>query len=281
MGTFDEDKIYIAPDFEPLYRELGDLRAELASLFEELEFINRVLIPRTQTNYLIKVGALRVELLQTQVFVMKTRRRIGLLRSNIDNGESMYEDAISDKVESEFAEWDSRLAHESSQIERAKTLFSSLAPPEDENEVRAIFRTLCRKLSPEINPDQSDEAKSFWPSVYAAYTGGDLFHLKALLLMSDDYPESYDLPCNVGAMRSNKAALKEKIKRASAALRNAKSHPAFEWLDLLRDVERMSEEQRRLREEIAKMKAQQVALLDMQKSLEIRGARRIGSTLEE
>jgi hypothetical protein len=204
---------------------------------------------------------------------MKTRRKIALLRSNIDKGEPMYEDATNYKVELEFREWDSRLAHEVSQIERAKARFSSLTPIEDENEVRVIFRTLCRKLNPEINPDQSEEAKSFWPSVHSAYTGGDLFHLKALLLMSDDYPDSYDLPCNIGAMRKNRAALKEKISEMRAQLQNAKSHPAFEWLSLLKDGERLVVEQNRLRDEITRMKAQQAALLDMQKSLELRGAR--------
>jgi hypothetical protein len=272
-GSGDEGN-YIAPDFELLYRELGDMRGELASLLEELEFINRVVIPRTQTNYLIKVGALRVELLQAQLSVMKTRRAIALLRSNIDKGETMYEDAINDKIESEFKEWGARLAHEVAQIERAKARFSSLAPDEDENEIRVIFRTLCRKLNPDINPDQSEEAKSFWPNVYSSYVGGDLFHLKALMLMSDDYPESYDLPSNVGAMRVSRVTLKEKISRMRAQLQNAKSHPAFEWMALLQDGERLAVEQSRLRDEIARMKAQQVALLDMRKSLELRGVRR-------
>jgi len=259
--------------FEALYRELSDLRSELASLFEELEFVNRFLIPRAQTSYLIKVGALRVELLQTQLHVMKTRRRIALLRSNIDNGEMMFDDSINDRMEAEFSDWDSRLAHEVSQIERAKARFSSLAPTEDESEVRKIFRVLCRKFNPEINPDQSDEAKSFWPNVYSAYTEGDLFHLKALLLMSDDYPDNYDLPCNISAMRESKSALKEKIRREKSQLRNARAHPAFEWLDLLRDGKRLASEQNRLRDEITRIKAQLVALLDMQKSLEPRGAR--------
>jgi len=259
--------------FEALYSELGSLRGELASLFEEIEFINRVLIPRTQTNYLIKIGALRVELLQTQLAVMKTRRRISFLRSNTDNGESMFDDSINDGMEAEFTDWDSRLAHEVSQIETAKARFSSLAPIEDENEIRWIFRVLCRKFNPEINPDQSSEAKSFWPNVYSAYMEGDLFHLKALLLMSGDYPDSYDLPCNMGAMRESKSALKEKIRYARLQLQNAKAHPAFEWLALLRDGDRLFAEQNRLRGEIARMKAQLVALLDMQKSLEPRDAR--------
>ncbi|MDR1579750.1 MAG: hypothetical protein LBS35_05290 [Synergistaceae bacterium] len=274
MRGHHEEQNYIAPDFETLYRELGDLRSELAAMFEDLEFINRVVIPRTQNNYLIKVGALRVELLQAQVSVMKTRRRIALLRSNIDRGEAVLWNDINYRIESEFKEWDARLVHELTQIENAKARFSSFAPSEDENETRTVFRSLCRKLNPEINPDQGDEVKSFWPNACAAYANGDLFRLKALLIMSDDYPDSYDFPCNVGAMRENRAALKERIARMRAQLRNAKSHPVFEWMALLQDSKRLSEEQNRLRGEIARMKAQHAALFDMQKSLELRGAKR-------
>ena len=274
MRGHNEEQNYTAPDFELLYGELRDLRSELAAIFEELEFINRVVIPRTQNNYLIKVGALRVELLQAQVSVMKTRRRIALLRSNIDRGEAVLWNDINYRIESEFKEWDARLVHELTQIENAKARFSSFAPSEDENEIRVIFRTLCRKLDPEINPDQSDEVKSFWPSACAAYANGDLFRLKALLIMSDDYPDSYDFPCNVGAMSENRVVLKGRIARMRAKLRNAKSHPVFEWMALLQDSKRLSEEQNRLRAEISRMNAQHAALFDMQKSLEMRGVKR-------
>jgi hypothetical protein len=269
-----EEKSYVAPDFDILYRELGDLRGEFAVLYEELEFINRFVIPRIQTNYLIKVGALRVELLLAQVGMMKIRRKIALMRSAIDRGNALSGDVLDHRLEREFQEWDKRMAHEVAQIERAKARFSSLSPSEDENEVRFIFRTLCRKMNPDINPDRSDEAKGFWPSIYSAYASCDLFHLKALLLMSDDYPDSYDLPCNVGAMRENRAALKMKINMIGAQLQNAKQHPVFEWMSLLDDAERLESEQNRLRGEIVRMKAQRAALLDMQKSLEQRGVRR-------
>jgi hypothetical protein len=273
MGDINSGGDFLRQDFDDLYRELGRMRGELASLYEELEYVNRVVIPRTQTNYLIKVGALRVELLQAQVNVMKTRRKIALIRSSLDKGEVLFEENINYRVEREFNEWDKRLGHEVSQIECAKARFSSLVESEDEKEVRAIFRTLCRKMNPDINTDRSDEAKSLWSSAYSAYSSRDLFHLKALLLMSDDFPDSYDLPSNIGAMRENRVILKEKITKMRIQVQNVKQHPAFEWLNLLGDAKTLSAEQNRQRDEIARMRAQQAALLDMQRSLEMKGLR--------
>ncbi|MDR3332444.1 MAG: hypothetical protein LBT08_07435 [Synergistaceae bacterium] len=271
----DENKnSYVNPDFEVLYAENSLMRGELATLWEELEHLNRVVIPTTQTTYLIKVGALRVELLQRQIEVMKVRRRIAMLRANLERGEVVHEEALNYSIDIEFREWDERLRHEVAQIDEAKGRFSNLAVPEDADEVRSIYRMLCRKLNPEINSDQSDEAKTFWPSIHSAYVWGDLFHLKALLMMSEDYPESYDLPSNIGGMRMTHLTLKEKLDSMTRKINNVKQHPAFEWKALLDNPDKLANEQTKLRDEIQRVSLQGMALQDLLKSLEMRGVRR-------
>jgi hypothetical protein len=265
---------HVYSDFEILYSENSLLRGELAALCEELEHVNRVVIPTTQTNYLIKVGALRVELLQKQIGVMKARRKIGMLRANLERGEVVHEEALNYSLEREFRERDEKLRHEAAQIEEAKSRFSNLVVPDDAEEVRSVYRVLSRKLNPEINPDQSDEAKSFWPSVHSAYVWGDLFHLKALLMMADDYPESYDLPSDIGSMRTTQAILKEKIESMKRKLNSVKQHPVFEWKAILDDPSRLASEQSKLRDEIQRISLEYLALQDLLKSLEMRGVRK-------
>jgi predicted nucleic acid-binding Zn-ribbon protein len=274
LSGSDNEKFNNLTEFEEIYLENGLLRGELAALCEELEYIDRVVLPVTQTNYLIKVGALRVELLQVQVEVMKIRRKIAMLRSNLERGEIVHAEALNYKIDREFREWDDRLRHEVSQIEEAKARFSSISVPEDADEIRSIYRILSRKMNPDINPDQSEEAKSFWPSVRAAYLWGDLFHLKALMMMSDDYPESYDMPNDIGQMRQNRDILKKKVASATKKLENAKKHPAFEWRSLLDDPDRLASEQSKLRDEIDRAKLLRIALQDMLNSLEMKGVRR-------
>ena len=68
-------------EFLELRESSALLRSELAALWEEQEYLNRIVIPNTQTNFVIKVGALQVELLQVQVDVMRIRRKLGILRN--------------------------------------------------------------------------------------------------------------------------------------------------------------------------------------------------------
>jgi hypothetical protein len=265
---------FVHPDFESLYSENSFLRGELAALLEEIEHINRVVIPATQTNYLIKVGALKVELLQRQIDIMKIRRKMGMLRTNLEHGEIVHEEALNYALDREFRERDERLGREAAQINEAKSRFSNFVVPEDAGEVRSVYRSLSRKLNPEINPEQSDEAKSFWPSIHSAYVWGDLFHLKALFMMAEDYPESHDLPNDIGSMRAAQSILRDKIKSAKSKVDSIKQHPVFEWKALLDNPEKLAAEQLRLRDEIQRTSLESIALRDLLKTLEIRGVRR-------
>ena len=262
----------LPPEFETLYVENGLLRAELATLMEEAEYLTRVAIPHTQTSHTIKIGALRAESMQLQINVMKVRRRLVLVRDSLQKGERSDSVAITGKIEQEFHEWEERLRVELANLEDAKARFSSLTPSEDEAEVRSLYRILSRKMNPEINPEQSEEARSFWPGIHSAYVSGDLFHLKALLMMADDYPESYDLPSDIGAVRKAGERLRKRISFMHTRLADIRNHPAFEWRKLLGDPQRLSQEQARLREEIEKSRLQLVALQDMLRSLEMKSS---------
>lgn len=261
---------FIHPDFETLYEENRLLRRELAVLMEEHEHINRVVIPSTQIKFLIKVGALHVEISRRQISVMKLRRRIALARENMERGEAIYESVINGKLEREFKELDERLQGDAAQISAAKSRFSQLCAHEDSEEIRNVYRLLLIRMSPDINPDQGEEAGAFWGSIQSAYEWNDLFHLKALLMMADDYPESYDLPTDIGGVRRNQEILKEKIMIMTAKLEKSKQHPAFEWKKLLDDPIALNAEQTKLRNEIERIQAQEYALQELLFSLDIR-----------
>lgn len=264
------DELWIDPEFDSLYKENMKLRTELATLMEEFEHIVRFVIPSTQTTFLIKVGALRVELLRRQLAVMKLRRKIAMIREAAEHGESVRSDTMEYRLDHEFKEWDERLIRENKQIEDAKARFSSLVVSEDEDEIRNVYCLLSRKMNPEINPEQGEEAKSFWSNIRSAYEWKDLFHLKALLMMTDDYPESYDMPTNIGGMRTDRDRLKKTIEETVQKIENIKSHPAFAWRKILDDPTVLEREQSKLRDEINRMRTQEFVLNELLNSLEMK-----------
>lgn len=257
----------LTKEFESLYTDNALRRAELAALREEYEHVSRFVIPITRATYLIKIGALRAELLQSQIAVRKIRRRIALLRSVDDPA------GIDVTIDEEFSQWDERISIELRDIEVAKASFSALSMSENTDEMRALYRGLARKMDPDVNTERREDSAAFWPSVQIAYANCDAFQMKALYLMAEDYPESYEMPNDIGSMKKNNADLRSKIKIAEERLRVLKQHPAFEWRRLLDSPERLEEEQERLRGEIARSRIQRTALEDMLRSLTLKGIR--------
>lgn len=257
--------------FEKLHAENSMLRAELAALREEREYAVRFVIPSTKISYMIQMGILRVELLQAQVGVKKIRRRIGLYKERASDG--MIDASLVERAESiiaeEFKEWDKVIAKQIDEIQSAKARFSSITPSEDIDEIRALYRMLARKMDPEINDDMSDEARTFWPSIHTAYVWNDLFQLKALMMMSEDYPESYEMPFDMQSVRRTNAVLKEKVARARRDLSEARQNPVFEWKKLLDSPEDLLREQTKLRDRISDVRIQQTALSDVLRSIEV------------
>ena len=267
QGSDPSDRLV---EFLALRESSALLRSELAALWEEQENLNRIVIPNTQTNFVIKVGALQVELLQVQVDVMRVRRKIGILRDKVEKGELVRINEIEEQVALEFQSWDKKLKNEHARVNEAKARFSSLPSLDDADEIQSLYRRLAAKLHPEINPDQGAEARAFWPQVHLAYAWGDLFQLKALFIMASDYPDSYDLPSNLGRIRHNCQILEERIRQMMIHLEKMKQHPVFEWKRILDDPQYLASEQGRLREEIHRARIQRTALADILHSLQVR-----------
>lgn len=256
-------------EFDELYRQSTSLRADLAALCEEREFLLHITIPTVQTNYLIKVGALHVELQQHQLDIAKIRRSLSVLRTLLECEGRIHFDRIQEQIEKEFREWTQEIQHDAQRVTDAKKRFSSLVTFEEEKDVRVLYAVLAAKLSPEINPAQGAEAKAFWPQVCLAYAMGDLFQLKALWIMSLDYPETRYLPSNLSEIRSACKRLAAQIKDIRAQLGEMRKHVVFEWKQLLEDPARLQREQENLRTQIAGAQQQKKALMELLDSLEI------------
>ena len=256
-------------EFDELYRQSTFLRADLATLREEREFLLHITIPTVQTNYLIKVGALHVELQQHQLDIAKIRRRLSVLRSFLEREGRVLFERIHEEIQNEFREWEQEIQRDAQRVDEAKRRFSSLVTFEDEKEVRALYTVLAAKLSPEINPTQGAEAKAFWPQVCLAYAMGDLFQLKALWIMALDYPETHYLPSHLSEIRVACKRLTAQIKEIRSQLVEMRRHVVFQWKALLDDPARLLREQESLRAQILEAQQQKKALMELLDSLEL------------
>lgn len=251
--------LIVPDDFDKLHFENDSMRGVLASLLEEYEYEIRYLIPMDQTMYLIQLGALRLELLTLQIECRKVRRRLAVLRE----GQRGLTASDEQKISEEFKQWDDRVNYELSEVERAKARFSNMIQHEDIDEIRDLYRKLSKKMNPDVNEGMGQRASSFWPSVHIAYAANDVFQLKALSMMAEDYPDDYDMPFDITSMKEENERLKQKVADIEKKMFDIRRSASYRWRDVLRSPDKLRAEQIAIRKEIARARADLEVLAEM------------------
>ncbi len=254
------DHIQISPEFEQLSQECDLLKEEFAALFAEWEHLTKTVIPNIEAEYAVKIGVLHHELLLIKIDIQRTRREAELIQAAINRGANVDPESIEQQLENEFSQWKAKLDAEVTNINAAKLRLSTLMSQEDSTELRKLYRALAKKLHPDVNPNQSQDAQNVWLQVQSAYEMGDLTQLQALGLLVDDLPENYDLPSSIDLLKKRRNDLKLQIKTMLQKLAELKSLPLFQWEECLDSPQCVAEEQNLIREQIDAAKEQREAV---------------------
>ena len=250
----ESNSIKLNAEFGQLCEECRVLKDELAELFVELEHINKSIIPNMIADYAVKVGIYQYELLQLQIEFRRTKREIELIQAAINRNEIIKLHDVQKQLEDEFLEWKTKLDSQLKDINDAKMRLSSLMSAQESAELRKMYRILAKKLHPDVNPDQTQEARNLWLQVQYAYEIGDLAQLRALFLMAEDIPENYDLPNSIEILKKRRADFKEQITNVLQKLADVRKHPIFEMECLLLDPIKTGEMQNNIKNQIEETK---------------------------
>lgn len=71
-------------------------------------------------------------------------------------------------------------------IENSKARLKSLMSKEDSIELQNTYRTLVKKLHPDVNVNQNEKTKLLWNRTVEAYRLGDIEELKAIVILLKD-----------------------------------------------------------------------------------------------
>lgn len=258
--TNDSSFLSINPEFEQLSKECELLKEELAALFAEREHFLLAVIPGIEAEYVLKIGSLQHELLQVQIDIQRTKREIEIRQSALNRGEVVNDARVIKQLEQEFAWWTAELNAQVKMIRDAQQQMSHLMSSEDYTELRKLYRTLAKKLHPDVNPDQSEHARNLWLQVQSAYEQSDLKQLQALNLLADEIPANYDLPNSLDILVKRREDFKDQIKLMLQKLSELKLMPVFQWEQVLRDPKLVYNEQQAISEQITQAQKQRTVL---------------------
>ena len=195
--------------------------------------------PHLLAVYQSKLGAWELRRLEAQCAVARLKRKIALVQACVNRGEPVRPAAVEQQLETEFTEWQRRIADAARTLAGAERHLNHLMTPEDADELRRLYRTLVKALHPDLHPGQDDTDRLLWLRVQEAYGHSDLEELRALtLLLEKPTDPSDDLGPTAASAKdkllAEREALKAQVKRLLTEMDAVRSQPPF---TMQRDLE--------------------------------------------
>ena len=235
---------------EKLTNELTRLHLEFLELFtRHKEMVENEAVVLTSL-YLRKLGHLQLELLEKQTEASRLKMKMNLIQAAINRNEQPDLNAIEQLLNKRLQKYYSQIEAQSAELDQARNVLSHLIPPEEVVKLRETFRVLCKRLHPDLNPNQTEAEKDLFIKVKAAYDLQRLSDLQQILLYLDDSTiEKLELVSGnekmerIENLKATMLALKDKIELLKSCF-------PFNVAELVYDEVQISLQQEELRNQI-------------------------------
>ena len=176
----------ITKENEALTRQMEKLQSEFIDLFTSHKYMVENESDILTSLYLEKIGRLQLELLEKRTGSSRLNMKMKLIQAALNRNERPDPDAIDKILYERLTNYYAEIEAQSAAIEQAGKLLSHLIPVEDSLKLKELFRVLCKRLHPDLNPHQSELEKDLFVKMKAAYDLYDLKELQKILLFLDE-----------------------------------------------------------------------------------------------
>lgn len=168
-----------------LTARLEQLRLEFLELFTSHKDMIENDAALLTSVYLEKLGRFQLELLQKQTEAARLKMKMNLIQAAINRDERPDLQAIEAKLRAQLKSYYEQIEAQAKAIDEAKKLLSVLLSDEETKKLKEIFRILCKRLHPDLNPNLTDDERDLFVRVKTAYELQNLAELQKILLYID------------------------------------------------------------------------------------------------
>ncbi len=209
--------------------------------------------------YLEKLGGLQLELLEKQTEASRLKMKMNLIQAAINRDEKPDFKAIELEIYTRLEKYYTQIQEQATALDEADKVLSHLIPEEDAQKLKELFRLLCKRLHPDLNPKQSEEEKDLFIKVKSAYDLQRISELQNILLYLDDATKEKLLLVSSDEKMERIKHLKNQILSLIEKIEQLKQSFPFNMEALILDEDYIAKKQEELRiqiksaeEEIAK-----------------------------
>ena len=174
-----------------IHPEVKKLKEQLAQLIFEYDNLVNHVCPEIEMNYVLEFGLYEYRLYKLELEIDKLKRKIQLIRIEINHGNEVDLDKIQKKLDEEFEEYEKKVQAQIDEIKSLEENGPDKLSPEDSKKLKKLYRMLIKRLHPDLHPNQTFfELNLFYRAVHC-FENGDLKGLEsvATLLPEDEVEE--------------------------------------------------------------------------------------------
>jgi hypothetical protein len=176
----------VTKENEELTRKLEALHLEFLDLFtRHKDMVENDSVILTSL-YLEKLGHLQLELLEKQTEASRLKMKMNMIQAAINRNEKPDLRAINQEIQARLQNYYAQIQAQSAALDEARKVLSHLISEEDTQKLKEIFRVLCKRLHPDLNPNQTEDEKDMFIKVKAAYDLQRLNELQNILLYMNE-----------------------------------------------------------------------------------------------
>lgn len=171
---------------EQLKAKLEKLRLEFLELFtRHKDMVENQSVILTSV-YLEKLGRFQLTLLRKQTEAARLKLKMSMIQAAINRDEQPDLFNIEKQVMRQMQDYYAEIEAQAAALDTASKVLSNLLSEEETKKLKEIFRVLCKRLHPDLNPDQPENEKDLFIKAKAAYELQRLADLQNILLYLDD-----------------------------------------------------------------------------------------------
>ena len=247
-----ENTLAVTPENEELNRQLSQLAVEFLDLFtRHKEMVEDESVILTSL-YLEKLGCFQLELLRKKTEAARLKMKMNLIQAAINRDENPDLHAIEHSIQKKFQDYYAEIEAQAAALDQAKEVLSHLVSEEDTLKLKELFRVLCKRLHPDLHPDQTENEKELFLKVKSAYDLQKIAELQYILLYLDEYKKEKILPISGDEKRKQIEHLVSNIKSLTSKIAQLHQTFPFNVKELIFDEKYIMQKQGELRSDIEK-----------------------------
>jgi hypothetical protein len=215
--------------YKQILEKLNSLKSELAKLISDRDYLENTIKKNLEALYVTRIGKNEYELFNLECQLARLKRKIELIQIRINHGKNVDLFEVEEQLDDEYSEWKEKIDGMLCDIKASEARLNSLMSEKETREFQSLYRSLVKKLHPDVNANQSEKEVLLWNRTQIAYKLGDIEELQTIKLLLEGIGEE-DIkkdPGSISLIDRQMESLKDKISRLTQYIMKLKSEFPF------------------------------------------------------